>query len=113
MCYFLRLFEANSDLEQLNEVHWKLDVIENSNVDQVLAARSTGNLLIFSKMINDCESDDELAFVFCHELAHCMLEHYRELVRGFHCYFVFNLCFFTFSAKNCRWITWFSHNSVR
>ncbi|MBN1384883.1 MAG: M48 family metallopeptidase [Elusimicrobia bacterium] len=61
--------------------HYNVRIVNNSKVNAL--ALPGGNIVVFSSLINDAESENELVFVLAHELGHFVhKDHLRILGRG-------------------------------
>jgi Zn-dependent protease with chaperone function len=71
-----RLFVANKELPQVAAINWKLTVIdaEISNA----AAFPSGDLIVFTGLLDFVKNDDELAIILAHEMSHAILQHAAE-----------------------------------
>lgn len=59
------------------QLNYKVHVFENPNLVSAFCL-PTGDLIIFTGLIDACCNREELSFLLGHELAHCMLAHKSE-----------------------------------
>lgn len=71
-----RICESNS----LDQTKIKLHIVKNDEINAF--ALPDNHLVLFSSLIIDCENEEELCGVLCHELAHIELDHVmKKLVK--------------------------------
>lgn len=75
-----RLIGANSDLDLIGDGIWTPVVIDDDRVCDVVILKDSRNIFVYRKLLDLCETDDELAYVLSHQLSHLMMDHNRELV---------------------------------
>lgn len=68
-----RILAAN-DIPEFHGFNWGLYVIDNPDVVNALCL-PTGDIFVYTGLINQCKNDDELAFILSHEIAHAVLDH--------------------------------------
>jgi Zn-dependent protease with chaperone function len=79
----VRSFEASrTDLtEQRRELKYKVHIVPRSQINAL--ALPGGHIVIFSGLLKEVESENELAFILAHELGHfANRDHLRGLGRG-------------------------------
>lgn len=72
-----RLFVANKQIPEVSAIQWKLTVIDNPAIANAVAFPS-GDLVLFTGLLDFVHSDDELAVVLAHEMSHAILQHAAE-----------------------------------
>jgi len=72
-----RLFVANKKIPEVAAVNWKLTVIDNPSLANAVAFPS-GDLILFTGLLDFVENDDELAVILAHEMSHAILQHAAE-----------------------------------
>jgi hypothetical protein len=75
-----RLIGANDDLDVIGDGKWTPVVIDNHHMLDVIVLKESQNIFISRKLLDLCETDDELAYLLAHQLSHSMLDHSREPV---------------------------------
>ena len=73
-----RLVESNADLDLIGDGIWTPVVINDDKICDVVILKDSRNIFVYKKLLDLCETDDELAYVLCHELSHLMMDHNRE-----------------------------------
>lgn len=63
-----RLFAANKGIPEVSAINWKLTVIEADIINA--AAFPSGDLVVFTGLLDFVENDDELAMIMAHEMSH-------------------------------------------
>lgn len=71
-----KILKANKDLRQIYDKTWTLTVIHD--VQENAFVLPSGNIFVFTGMIEACENSDELGIVLSHEIAHVVLGHVEE-----------------------------------
>lgn len=71
-----RILAANN-IPEFHGFNWGLYVIDNPDVVNALCL-PTGDIFVYTGLINQCKNDDELAFILSHEIAHAVLDHGME-----------------------------------
>lgn len=71
-----RILGAN-DIPEFQGFNWGLYVIDNPNIVNALCL-PTGDIFVYSGLINQCKNENELAFILSHEIAHAVLDHGME-----------------------------------
>ena len=71
-----RLLDANLDVEGIHGKNWTVSVIESRDINAFVLP--TGNIFVFTGMLNHCTNKDQLACVLGHEIAHVVLSHGAE-----------------------------------
>ncbi|CAF0946183.1 unnamed protein product [Brachionus calyciflorus] len=71
-----RLFAANKEIPEVHKINWKLTVIDEKIINAV--AFPSGDLVVFSGLLEFVENDDELAIIMAHEMSHAVLQHAAE-----------------------------------
>jgi len=64
-----RLFVANKQIPEVAAIDWKLTVIDNPDLANAVAFPS-GDLILFTGLLDFVQSDDELAIILAHEMSH-------------------------------------------
>lgn len=72
-----KLLSKNIDIDRINNMVWTITVIKEDTKNAFVLP--TGNIFIYTGMIDFCESDDELAIILGHEMSHALLSHVKEL----------------------------------
>lgn len=72
-----RLFVANKQIPEVTAIIWNLTVIDNPNLANAVAFPS-GDLVIFTGLLDFVKNDDELAIILAHEMSHAILQHAAE-----------------------------------
>jgi Zn-dependent protease with chaperone function len=62
------LFAANKGIPEVSAINWKLTVIEADIINA--AAFPSGDLVVFTGLLDFVENDDELAIIMAHEMSH-------------------------------------------
>jgi len=70
------ILKANKDLRQIYDKTWTLTVINDGQENAFVLP--SGNIFVFTGMIEACENPDELGIVMSHEIAHVVLGHVEE-----------------------------------
>ena len=71
-----RLFTSNKDIPEVANIKWKLTVIDADIVNA--AAFPSGDLVVFTGLLDFVENDDEMAIIMAHEMSHAILQHAAE-----------------------------------
>lgn len=71
-----RLFVANKELPEVSVINWKLTVIDADICNA--AAFPSGDLIVWTGLLDFVENDDELAIILAHEMSHAILQHAAE-----------------------------------
>lgn len=72
-----RLFVANKQIPEVAAIVWNLTVIDNPNLSNAIAFPS-GDLIVFTGLLDFVKNDDELAIILAHEMSHAILQHAAE-----------------------------------
>lgn len=88
-----RLFQANKDMEEVSSIKWRLTVIDADVINAaafpvnsiksinsfqklfILVVLKSGELVVFTGLLDFVENDDELAIILAHEMSHAILQH--------------------------------------
>ncbi|CAG2101536.1 unnamed protein product [Medioppia subpectinata] len=73
-----RIINANNDIDVIGDGNWTPVVINNDQLLDIIVLKESHNIFISKKILDLCETDDELAYLLCHQLSHVMLDHTRE-----------------------------------
>lgn len=71
-----RLFVSNKELPEVSVINWKLTVIDADICNA--AAFPSGDLIVWTGLLDFVENDDELAIILAHEMSHAILQHAAE-----------------------------------
>ncbi|CAG7726591.1 unnamed protein product [Allacma fusca] len=71
------ILKSNKDLEQIRNKEWTITVVNDETIQNAFVLPS-GNIFVFTGMLDVCETDDELAVILAHEMAHAVLGHAAE-----------------------------------
>ena len=71
-----RLLEANKEVKGIDSKVWTISVIDQDDINAFVL--TSGNIFVFTGMIQTCSNDDQLGFVLGHEIAHVLLCHVSE-----------------------------------
>ena len=75
---FDKLIESNNDLEFFENGIWSPIVINDENFTDVIVLKESQNVFVSKKVLDLCQTDDELAYILAHQLSHVLLDHNRE-----------------------------------
>ncbi|KAL0275077.1 UNVERIFIED_CONTAM: hypothetical protein PYX00_003055 [Menopon gallinae] len=73
----MSLLQANSDLPEIRGKTWSVFVIDRPDVLNAFCYH-TGQICVFTGILNLCSNDDQLAIVISHEISHAILNHAIE-----------------------------------
>ena len=65
---------ASNNTPEFEGFDWTLYVIDRPNTVNALCL-PTGDIFVYTGLVNQCKNDDELAFILSHEIAHAVLGH--------------------------------------
>ena len=65
---------ASNNSPEFEGFDWALYVIDRPNSVNALCL-PTGDIFVYTGLVNQCKNDDELAFILSHEMAHAVLGH--------------------------------------
>lgn len=71
-----RLLKGNRDLRQIYDKDWTVTVVDQPIKNAFVLP--SGNIFVFTGMLNTCSNDDQLGIVLGHEMAHAVLGHVAE-----------------------------------
>ncbi|XP_063437404.1 metalloendopeptidase OMA1, mitochondrial-like [Mytilus trossulus] len=72
-----RLYDANTDIKEVEMQKWTLAIVDDpDNVNAFVLP--TGDVFVYTGLIKFVETEDELAIVLGHEMAHAILKHAAE-----------------------------------
>lgn len=69
----------NSWCERVNDIPWRLTVVANSSIANAVSL-PTGDIIVFTGMIDACHNSDELGLLLSHEMSHVILDHGVESI---------------------------------
>ena len=73
-----QVITSNSDLcDQVSGVNWKVSVVAAPTVANAMSF-PTGDIIVFTGMLNVCDNQHELGLIISHEMAHVLLNHGSE-----------------------------------
>ncbi|XP_037042346.1 metalloendopeptidase OMA1, mitochondrial-like [Bradysia coprophila] len=72
-----RIVRANRDIEQFKGIEWRVSVFDEPGLLNAMV-NADGQIIVFKEMIEQCATDDELAVILSHEMAHAILNHVAE-----------------------------------
>eukprot|EP00088_Acartia_fossae_P044543 TRINITY_DN4733_c1_g1_i11.p1 TRINITY_DN4733_c1_g1~~TRINITY_DN4733_c1_g1_i11.p1 ORF type:complete len:368 (-),score=66.44 TRINITY_DN4733_c1_g1_i11:388-1491(-) len=70
------ILHANSDLRQIYDKTWTLTVIDAPVMNAFVLP--SGNIFVFTGLLENCSNMDQVAAVLSHEIAHVVLGHVEE-----------------------------------
>ena len=65
---------AGNNIPEFEGFDWTLYVVDKPNSVNALCL-PTGDIFVFTGLVNQCRNDEELAFILSHEIAHAVLGH--------------------------------------
>ncbi|XP_059099338.1 metalloendopeptidase OMA1, mitochondrial-like [Tigriopus californicus] len=68
-----RILKANKDYQEIYGKDWTVTVIQDKERNAFVLP--SGNIFVFTGMLDMCETDGQLGFVLSHEIAHTLLNH--------------------------------------
>jgi len=71
-----KLLRGSRDIRQIYDKQWTVDVIDQPIANAMVLP--SGNIFVFTGMLDLCKNDDQLAVVLGHEMAHSVLGHTAE-----------------------------------
>ncbi len=74
-----RLIESNQEFEEIQDKRWSVYVIKDSNIANAFVL-PTGQIFVFTGIIDLCDNDSQLGSILAHELSHVLLVHGSEIV---------------------------------
>lgn len=77
------LVRANQDLPQICSKEWKVSVIDDDLMVNAFVLPS-GHIFVFTGMLKQCTTDDQLGVVLAHEISHTVLSHVEEKMSTAH-----------------------------
>ena len=77
-----KLLECNKNFEEIAHKNWSVYVIRAPNTTKYRNAFAlpTGQIFVYTGIINCCDNDDQLAVILAHELSHIFLDNAKEMV---------------------------------
>uniref|UniRef100_T1JFJ3 Metalloendopeptidase OMA1, mitochondrial n=1 Tax=Strigamia maritima TaxID=126957 RepID=T1JFJ3_STRMM len=75
-----KIVQSNLDIPEVLNKDWTVTVVDEPSYN--VFALPTGQILVYEGMLNMCKTDDQLAAVLGHELAHAILGHTAELANN-------------------------------
>lgn len=78
-----RLIQANQDLPQIRKKEWKVSVIDDDSMVNAFVLPS-GQIFVFTGMLKECTTDDQLGVILAHEISHTILSHVEEKMSTTH-----------------------------
>lgn len=88
------LIKGNSDVPSMTDVAWKLHVVDRKDQQNAFVL-STGDIFVFTGLLQTLENNDEIACILAHEMAHKVLGHDLEKASRGH---VLDLLFIALAA---------------
>ncbi|XP_003388335.1 PREDICTED: metalloendopeptidase OMA1, mitochondrial-like [Amphimedon queenslandica] len=67
----------NSWCEGITDIDWRITIVDNPESKNI-ASLPTGDIIIYSGMLNACHNIDEASLMLSHEMAHIILNHAAE-----------------------------------
>lgn len=77
-----QLLHGNKDIDEIHNMSWSVSVID-SPIQNAFVLPS-GQIFVFTGMLQLCTNDEQLGAVLSHEMAHCVLGHGAEQVSYVH-----------------------------
>lgn len=77
-----QLLHGNRDIDEIHKLAWSVSVID-SPIKNAFVLPS-GQIFVFTGMLEICTNDEQLGNVLAHEMAHCVLSHGAEQVSYAH-----------------------------
>lgn len=77
-----QLLQGNEDIDTIHRLPWSVSVIDNPMQNAFVLP--SGQIFVFSGMLQLCTNDQQLGAVLAHEMAHCVLGHGAEQVSYVH-----------------------------
>ncbi|CAN8003687.1 unnamed protein product [Ixodes hexagonus] len=77
-----QLLRGNEDIDTIHRLAWSVSVIDNPMQNAFVLP--SGQIFVFSGMLQLCTNDEQLGAVLAHEMAHCVLGHGAEQVSYVH-----------------------------
>lgn len=71
-----RILRGNRDLRQIYDKDWTVTVVEDPMKNAFVLP--SGNIFVFTGMLEICSNEDQLGVVLAHEMAHTVLGHVQE-----------------------------------
>jgi len=71
-----RILQGNKDIRQIYDKIWTVTVVDEPVQNAFVLP--TGNIFVFTGMLNLCKNDDQLGIILGHEMAHTVLGHGAE-----------------------------------
>ncbi|XP_046552503.1 metalloendopeptidase OMA1, mitochondrial-like, partial [Haliotis rubra] len=68
-----RLVESNPDLMQMDVEKWRISVVDSPDVNAFVVPH--GHIFVFMGMTKVARTEDQMAIVLGHEMAHTLLSH--------------------------------------
>ncbi|KAF7492378.1 Metalloendopeptidase OMA1 [Sarcoptes scabiei] len=78
-----RLISHNNDIDEIKKHDWTVSVIDDLTIMNAFVLAS-GNIFVFSGLLNFCENDNQLGIILSHEISHAILGHGIELASHAH-----------------------------
>uniref|UniRef100_A0A131XWL2 Metalloendopeptidase OMA1, mitochondrial n=1 Tax=Ixodes ricinus TaxID=34613 RepID=A0A131XWL2_IXORI len=77
-----QLLRGNEDIDTIHRLSWSVSVIDSPMQNAFVLP--SGQIFVFSGMLQLCSNDEQLGAVLAHEMAHCVLGHGAEQVSYVH-----------------------------
>lgn len=74
-----QLLDGNKDIDSINQHDWSVSVINDPDTMNAFVLAS-GNIFVFSGLLQICDNNDQLGVVLSHEMSHAILNHGIEMV---------------------------------
>ncbi|XP_053205026.1 metalloendopeptidase OMA1, mitochondrial-like [Panonychus citri] len=75
----MRILNANQDIKQIFTKNWTVTVVDAPEIKNAFVT-PTGQIFVFSGILNICQNDDQLGVILAHEMAHSICGHAAELL---------------------------------
>jgi len=73
-----RIIAANKDLGEISKKEWTITVIDDPQKNAFVLP--TGNIFVYTGMLDMCANDDQLGIILGHEMSHAILNHSAEAI---------------------------------
>ncbi|XP_054159496.1 metalloendopeptidase OMA1, mitochondrial-like [Oppia nitens] len=78
-----QLLNGNNDIQEIHDHEWSVSVVNDPQNKNAFVMPS-GQIFVFTGMLNICDNDQQLGTVLAHEMAHAVLGHGAELLSHAH-----------------------------
>ncbi|XP_015788236.1 metalloendopeptidase OMA1, mitochondrial [Tetranychus urticae] len=75
----MRILNANQDIKQIFTKKWTVTVVNAPEIKNAFVT-PTGQIFVFSGILNLCKNDDQLGVILAHEMAHSICGHAAEIL---------------------------------